>query len=269
MKPFLKWAGNKFRIIDQICAVLQPGNRLIEPFVGSGAVFLNTDYRDYLLADANRDLINLFEHVQREGGDFIRYAEKWFRPKYNQPNAYYELRDRFNKTRSKRFKAALFLYLNKHGYNGLCRYNQQGGFNVPFGRYKQPYFPAAEMRYFHEKARRARFAVADFRDTMAAAQPGDVIYCDPPYVPLSATANFTAYSTGGFDAGEQEELARLAQQSAERSIPVVISNHNTPFTQRVYAAADLIEFSVQRYISCDGANRGKAAELLAVFAPPQ
>lgn len=267
MKPLLKWAGNKYRIIDQIRAVLPPGKRLIEPFVGSGAVFLNTDYPTYGLADANDDLINLFEHVQREGDAFVAYAAKWFRPKYNQPDAYYELRDRFNKTRSKRLKAALFLYLNKHGYNGLCRYNQQGGFNVPFGRYKQPYFPAVEMQFFHEKARTATLAVADFRETMNAAQPGDVIYCDPPYVPLSATANFTSYSSGGFGAGEQEELARLAQQSAERGIPVVISNHNTPFTRHAYAAATLVEFSVQRYISCDGANRGKAAELLAVFTP--
>lgn len=268
MKPFLKWAGNKYRIIEQILAVLPPGKRLIEPFVGSGAVFLNTTYDDYLLSDANHDLINLFEHVQREGEAFVAYAERWFRPKYNQPDAYYALRDRFNKTRSKRFKAALFLYLNKHGYNGLCRYNQQGGFNVPFGRYKQPYFPAVEMRFFHEKAQHARFTIADFRDAMARAEPGDVVYCDPPYVPLSATANFTNYSSGGFDGVEQSDLARLAQVLAKRGVPVVISNHDTPFTRDAYRDAKLIHFSVQRNISCDGSNRGKAAELLAVFSPP-
>jgi DNA adenine methylase len=263
----LKWAGNKYRIIDQILAVLPPGQRLIEPFVGSGAVFLNTDYSEYLLTDANDDLINLFEHVQREGDAFVVYAEKWFRPKYNDRDAFYELRARFNKTRSKRFKAALFLYLNKHGYNGLCRYNQKGRFNVPFGRYKKPYFPAAEMRYFNQKAQHASIAVADFRDTMRQARPGDVIYCDPPYVPLSATANFTSYSTNGFGVADQIALADEANRLGQSGVTVVISNHDTPFTESVYAGASLTRFPVQRYISCDGANRNSADELLAVFKP--
>ncbi|MCR4443250.1 MAG: Dam family site-specific DNA-(adenine-N6)-methyltransferase [Peptococcaceae bacterium] len=265
MKPFLKWAGGKYRIIDRICKELAPGKRLIEPFVGSGAVFLNTDYDNYLLCDINKDLINLYLTLQQEGPQFIEYCSAFFTAENNNENRYYELRGSFNRTSDKREKAALFLYLNKHGYNGLCRYNASGEFNSPFGRYIKPYFPANEMMNFWKKSQRAEFLCCDFRDAMAQAVLGDVIYCDPPYVPLNATANFTEYSAGGFAIDDQRDLARLAQQLSEKGIPVLMSNHDTEFIRREYATAKLITFDVQRFISCDGQNRGKASEVLALF----
>ena len=180
-----------------------------------------------------------------------------------------DLRAEFNQTRDHRRKAALFLYLNRHGYNGLCRYNAKGGFNVPVGRYVKPYFPAREMLGFHEKAQRAEFRVADFTEVMRQALPGDVVYCDPPYVPLSATSNFTSYHRGGFGEAQQNELARLAEELASRGVPVVISNHETSFTVQAYHKARLTRFSVRRFISRNGQNRGKAAELLALFTQAQ
>lgn len=180
MKPFLKWAGNKYKIVDKIKALLPPGERLVEPFVGSGALFLNSDYPCYLLTDANADLITLYQHLQTEGEAFINYCRPLFSPENNDKARYYALRDEFNRTTNSRRKSAIFLYMNKHGYNGLCRYNMQGGFNVPFGRYKRPYFPEAEMRHFALQAQHATFQQANFATTMANCQPGDVIYCDPP-----------------------------------------------------------------------------------------
>lgn len=265
MKPFLKWAGNKYQIVDRIKEQLPLGKRLIEPFVGSGALFVNTDYPQYLLTDANPDLIQLYRHLQAEGEAFIAYARQFFTPKTNGKEQFYHFRTEFNSTADTRYKAALFLYLNKHCFNGLCRYNQKGEYNVPFGRYKQPYFPAKEMHFFHQQAQRATFAHADFAAVMTEAELGDVIYCDPPYVPLSATANFTSYSAGGFGEAEQQELARQAVACAERGIPVIISNHDTDFVRAEYAGARIEAFAVQRYISCNGSNRGKAAELLAIF----
>lgn len=268
MKPFLKWAGNKYQIVARIKEQLPQGKRLIEPFVGSGAVFMNTVYDAYLLADANGDLIQLYRHLQVEGDDFITYARQFFVPKNNTKEQFYHFRTEFNTTKDNRYKSALFIYLNKHCFNGLCRYNQKGEYNVPFGRYKKPYFPEKEMHFFHQHAQNAEFRHADFATVMAAAEPGDVIYCDPPYVPLSDTANFTSYSAGGFGVTEQQELARQAMACAERGIPVVISNHDTEFVREEYAGAEFVAFSVQRYISCNGSNRGKAAELLAVFTAP-
>jgi len=266
MRPFLKWAGGKTRIVDRIRDVLPEGQRLIEPFVGSGALFLNVEFRCYLLADANRDLINCYQQVQSGGAEFVERCAAYFTPANNSADAYYELRDRFNATVDPLERAALFVYLNRHGYNGLCRYNSSGGFNVPFGRYAKPYFPEEEMLSFWRKSALCRFQVADFLRTMDSAEPGDVVYCDPPYVPLSSTANFTSYSADSFNLESQRALAEKATELAHRGIPVIISNHDTPFTRSIYEDADeLSYFEVQRHISCDGSNRSKAAELLAVF----
>jgi DNA adenine methylase len=267
-KPFLKWAGNKYQIIRHIRAILEtfPGKtRLIEPFAGSGAVFLNTRYPRNVLSDTNGDLIGLYQTLQAEGDDFIAYLRTFFTPQNNEPDRYYAFRELFNATTDRRLKSALFLYLNRHCFNGLCRYNGQQGFNVPFGRYKKPYFPEAELQAFYEKSRQAVFKTQHFETVMRTAKPGDIVYCDPPYVPLSRTANFTSYSTGGFTLADQQQLARLAGELSARGVVVLISNHNTEFTQALYHGAAIEELDVQRFISCKGANRGKAAELLALF----
>jgi DNA adenine methylase len=269
VRPFLKWAGGKYRVLKYIKQVLPPGKRLIEPFIGSGAVFLNTAYQEYLLGDSNPDLINLYLYLQQEGTAFIDYCHHFFTPETNDSEFYYQSRDLFNSTPDARLKAALFLYLNRHSYNGLCRYNRAGGFNVPFGLYRHPvYFPEKEMLGFHLKSRSVpiTFVAADFRETMKKAQPGDVIYADPPYVPLSTTADFTKYAAGAFGIADQQDLADLALELQRREVPVVISNHDTAFTVEAYRTAKILKFGVQRNISCHGQSRSKAAELLALFA---
>lgn len=266
MKPFLKWAGNKYQIIDHIKALLPQGNRLIEPFIGSGAVFVNTDYPSYLLTDSNIDLIKTYQYLQQEGKEFIDYCQQFFTAEYNDEKAFYELRLQFNATQNSRLKSALFIYLNKHCFNGLCRYNSKGEFNTPFGKYKKPYFPAKEMYYFHSKSQTALFKQADFHTTMLAAEPGDIIYCDPPYVPLSKTASFTSYSSNEFGLEQQKQLAKLAIELTKKGIPVIISNHDTEFIREIYQQAKIQLLEVQRYISCNGNNRRKVREVLAVFS---
>ena len=266
MKPFLKWAGGKYKIIDKVREKLPNGSRLIEPFVGSGAVFMNTSYDSYLLADANFDLINVFNQIKDNDKDFIEYAKGFFVAKNNQESIFYELRQCFNETKDLKLKAALFIYLNRHCFNGLCRYNSKGGFNVPFGRYRSPVFPEAELNGFAIKSKQAIFQHASFEQTMAQAKSGDVVYCDPPYVPLSVTSSFTSYTQDGFTQTDQEKLADLANQLVKRGVCVVISNHDTLFTRQVYASAEIDAFDVQRFISSKVNSRGKAAELLAVFS---
>lgn len=265
----LKWAGNKYRVLEHIKSRLPAGRRLIEPFTGSAALFLNTRYPHYLLNDINPDLIHFYRTLQQHGAEFIRYAERFFTDKHNTKTAYYEHRERFNSSRRSRLKAALFLYLNRHGYNGLCRYNASGRFNVPFGRYKRPYFPAKELTLFAEKAQGIAFTSDDFATTLRQARAGDVVYCDPPYVPLSATASFTAYSAGGFGPAQQAMLAELASELASQGVPVLISNHCTPATRVLYAQAATSEFAVRRTISCSAMQRNEVSELLAVYKPQQ
>ncbi len=266
-RPFLKWAGNKYRVLKQILPQLPPGECLIEPFAGSCAVFLNTDYPRYLISDINPDLIRLYQILKQEGEPFIRYARKLFTSHNNSEERYYRLRGRFNDSSDEVEKAALFLYLNRHGYNGLCRYNNAHQFNVPFGRYRRPYFPQREMRQFHHKAQLAQFLCQDFTTTISQAPAGSVIYADPPYVPLNTTASFTSYSSGGFTSGQQKRLAEIAEQAAQRGIPVLISNHDTPFVREIYRSATLTKFKVRRSISCNGQQRNDAAELLGLFTP--
>ncbi|MDX1922859.1 MAG: Dam family site-specific DNA-(adenine-N6)-methyltransferase [Alphaproteobacteria bacterium] len=266
MKPFLKWAGGKYRIVGKIKDALPAGKRLIEPFAGSAAVFLNTDYRDNLISDSNADIINIYLHLQENGKDFIDYCRKFFIKSNNTKERFYELRERFNQTSVLELKAALFLYLNRHCFNGLCRYNSRGKFNVPFGKYTNPYFPNDEMLYFYDKSKNATFIRADFKEIMRKARRGDVVYCDPPYVPLSKTSNFTAYTQSGFGPVEQQDLADIAEELQAQGVTVVISNHNTAFTRSAYKSAKIKKFDVQRFISSDGDNRGAAQELLAVFS---
>ncbi|MDH5369671.1 MAG: Dam family site-specific DNA-(adenine-N6)-methyltransferase, partial [Gammaproteobacteria bacterium] len=227
IRPFLKWAGNKYRIIDRVRESLPEGKRLIEPFAGSAAVFLNTNYEQYIINDNNPDLIHLYNILKKDGEIFIKKCRYYFSPRFNNEEQYYKLREKFNSSNDIYKRAVLFVYLNRHGYNGLCRYNLKGGYNVPFGRYKAPYFPEKEMLIFHEKAVNAEFVLSSFEQIIQSAKKGDVIYCDPPYVPLSPSANFTSYSSGGFNIEKQQQLADLANEISVKGIPMLISNHNT------------------------------------------
>ncbi len=269
VRPPLKWAGGKYRILQRIKEVLPSGTRFIEPFVGSGVVFLNVDYKRYLLNDVNDDLLLFYKTLKSDGKDFIKYAKRYFTEKNNTKEAFFRLRKTFNQTTDNRRRAALFLYMNKHGYNGLCRYNSSGEFNVPFGRYKKPYFPERELTLFADKSKRASFQCKDFEEVMMQAKAGDVVYCDPPYVPLSDTSYFTAYSSGGFTQYDQVRLAECAKRISERGASVLLSNHFTDFINETYKGAEISVFPVRRLISCDGANRAEIQEILALFGGRQ
>lgn len=149
-KPFLKWAGGKYKLAHFIETHLPSPTRkrLIEPFAGSAAVSLSLEFESYLLNDTNADLIGLFQSLKNQKQEFIAYACSFFTAANNESGRYYELREQFNNSRDTVERAALFVYLNRHAFNGLCRYNSKGGFNVPFGKYKAPYFPEAEILAF-------------------------------------------------------------------------------------------------------------------------
>lgn len=264
-RAFLKWAGGKYNLVQAIASHLPASNTLIEPFVGAGSVFLNTDFSHYQLNDINADLIGLYQLLQQRHDGFICDARSLFTESANQRDSYIQLRQQFNQSSDSYERALLFLYLNRHGYNGLCRYNLSGKFNVPFGSYKKPYFPEAEMHFFAEKAQHAVFSCTGYQQVIQQAQPGAVIYCDPPYVPLSKTASFTSYAQQGFNLDDQAQLANLAEQAQQRGITVVISNHDTTWTRKIYQQANLHSLQVGRSISQKGASRGKVAELFAVY----
>ncbi|MFS9434492.1 adenine-specific DNA-methyltransferase [Citrobacter sp. C348] len=266
-RAFLKWAGGKYPLLDDIKRHLPQGECLVEPFVGAGSVFLNTDFSRYVLADINSDLISLYNIVKSRTDEYVQASRELFVPETNQSEVYYQFRTEFNASQDPFRRAVLFLYLNRFGYNGLCRYNLRGEFNVPFGRYKKPYFPEAELYHFAEKAQNAEFHCLSYEECMERADINSVVYCDPPYAPLSATANFTAYHTNSFSPKEQAHLAEMAEKLVSKQIPVLISNHDTPDTREWYRAAKHFQVKVRRSISSNGGTRKKVNELLALYKP--
>ena len=265
-KPFLKWAGGKSKLVPILSEHLGSEGRLVEPFVGSGAVFMGTDFNDYLLCDSNPDLIGLFNNLKNNPKELIKQVRDVFTEEFNTEDFFYKLRAEFNSLNSCDLrKSVLFVYLNKHAFNGLCRYNSKGFFNVPYGRYSSPTAPIKEMELFSAKCSKAEFICCDFTKTFEMLRSGDVVYCDPPYVPLSSSSNFTAYSKGAFNDESQVSLAKLAELSKKNKIKVVISNHDTEFTRQIYSTAELHQLEVHRSISSKSSTRGKVNELIAVF----
>ena len=270
-RPFLKWPGGKFRLLGTLTSQLPDCAYLVEPFVGAGALFLNTTHQKVIVNDINPDLINLYKQIQNTGLRFIRDAKKLFTQSQNKSIVYYRNREKFNLTSDEWERALLFLYLNRHGYNGLCRYNLKGLYNVPFGAYVTPYFPQDELEFFYNRSQNVVFHCKDYAALFKQLSNHSkinqmVIYCDPPYAPLSKTANFTGYAAHRFTLDDQKKLAVHAKALAQKGAIVLISNHDTPFTREIYQEATLEKLTVSRTISCKGMARQKVKEVIAIFA---
>lgn len=242
---------------------------LVEPFVGAGALFGNTLHQKVYINDLNGDLINLYRQIKEKKDKFIKSCEHYFSGIYNNKSAYYELRERFNQSLDDFERGYLFLYLNRHGYNGLCRYNSTGGYNVPFGQYRSPYFPAKEMHFFQERLQTVEISNIDYaqfmRNLMTQQNPKDLVfYCDPPYMPISKTANFTNYTGELFTDANQHQLASLSQSLWQAGAAVMISNHDLPILRKLYKPAAFKKIQVKRVINCRSDRRTAVDELLAI-----
>lgn len=266
----LIWAGGKSRAMPHVLAALPNGECLVEPFVGSGSVFLNTDYKTYVLCDSNAALINFFSMVKRNTEALLSAAAKLFENGNNE-DAYYGYRNAFNII-NRDFKydrrkydddtlvryAALFLYLNRHCYNGVYRVNLKNEFNVPFGFRKKTIYPVADIQHFAKRAwdKGAMFLHGDFRETipLSIGHSGCVVYCDPPYLPASDTANFTAYGKPFTDEDHRALVAILSRLYNQAKIPSVISGSDTPETRQIYYPFTLNSFEVRRSVGAKSRN---------------
>ena len=265
--PFLKWAGGKRRLLPQLLPLIPDGTRLIEPFVGAGSVFLACDFSRLVLADNNPHLISLYQHLQRDPTAVADAVRALFVEANRTPAAYLALRERFNsKDTDPLSLAALFIYVNQFGFNGLYRTNRQGECNTSCGYRKQvPIFQEGAMLGFAKRLQHAELHCDDFATIMDQAVAGDVVYCDPPYADQQDKRSFTAYGKQGFDWGDQTRLADKARQLAERGVRVVVSNHDTSGTRELYFGAQLHFLEVRRSIAAQANSRGTAHELVAVF----
>ncbi|EJD8865129.1 Dam family site-specific DNA-(adenine-N6)-methyltransferase [Salmonella enterica] len=265
-RPFLKWAGGKYSLLPELERLIPAGKRLIEPFVGGGSVFLNSDKHErFLLADINADLINLYQMLAIVPDSVIAEAMKAFRH-LNDAENYTAIREAFNAWQLNAIeRAAAFLYLNRHCFNGLMRYNLDGFFNVGWGKYKAPYFPGKELMAFRKKSSACVFMNAGFERTLRLAGDGDVVYCDPPYEPMPGTAGFTSYASGGFSWDSQVALAESCVAAHQRGAKVFISNSTAPRVIELYEqhGFTLHRVNARRSISSKGSTRETANDIVA------
>lgn len=267
-RPFLKWAGGKYHQLPDIDRLIPAGQRLIEPFVGGGSVFINSRKHDsFLLADVNADLIHLYQMLAVVPDVMINHARLLFSTK-NSAAGYAEVADDFNgQLLAGPERAAAFLYLNRHCFNGLIRYNLAGKFNVGWGKYPNPYFPEKEIEAFTALARNCVFMNAGFRRTLSLAGEGDVVYCDPPYEPLPGTSGFTSYAPGGFNWDDQIALAECCVAAHQRGARVVISNSSAPRIIELYQqhGFELNYVRARRAISSKSSTRETVSDIVAVL----
>lgn len=262
MNTVLKWVGSKSRIMAELKKHLPAGRRLVEPFAGSCSVMMNTDYPEYLIADINPDLINMYRQIKEFPQQFIIIATQVFASNLSEDN-YYAIRKEFNEHIGLPLleRAVYFLYLNRNGYRGACRYNRKGDFNIPFGHYKKVYFPLDEIKAFAEKAQCATFICADFTETLKMVEAGDVVYSDSPY-----QGTFSDYHAGGFNDEQQSLLAALLTEIAERQ-PVIVSNSDTTLVKSLYCGFNITRIKAPRSIGVAAGDGKSAPEIIAVSTP--
>ena len=260
----LKWVGGKGQLLPELLDRLPPDfNTYHEPFIGGGALFFALAGEGRIgqacLSDANQALIDVYlalrDHVDEVIGllqGHVYQREHYYRVRAQRPEAL-----------SLPEQAARIIYLNKTCYNGLYRENRRGEFNVPFGRYKNPTIcdepnlrAAARVLQGVDIARRPFATILDY------AKEGDFVYFDPPYHPLSATANFTGYDRAGFGPDDQRQLRDVFAALGERGVRAMLSNSDTPFIRDLYAGFPIDQVFVSRSVNSKANGRGKVAEVI-------
>jgi len=295
-KPFLKWAGGKTQLLDELYrrlpfSLLQSGEikRYVEPFVGGGALFffLKRKFKieEAFLMDINKELIIGYKVIQRNVNELITELSKMEQmyiklPEEGRKNFYYRIRDEYNRQKE-RFdysaynfdwvkRAAYLIFLNKTCYNGLYRLNKKGEFNVPFGRYKNPVICDAEnLIEVHKALTDVEIICADFEESKKYIDQNTLVYLDPPYRPLNNTSNFTSYNEEGFDDYDQIRLANFFREMHNVGAFLMLSNSDPKnenpdddFFEILYKGFVIERVKAKRCINSNADKRGDIKELI-------
>lgn len=290
--PVLKWAGGKRQLLDELYARFPASfDTYHEPFVGGGAVFFDLEPDAARVNDANPRLVNCYEQVRDRPDDLLDRLETYRDPEADPDdvrefaetdrddnsigNYYYQQRALFNRRPNGQDfdpleEAALLCYLNRTCFNGLYRENADGEFNVPIGRYADPDWVQRDRV---RAASRALVGVpisnCDFEAVLDDADRGDLVYCDPPYEPMSPTADFTEYSADGFDREDQERLCAAVERLDERGVHVVVSNSGVTYDRYSEAGLFVERVGATRAINSDADNRDEVDEIIATNVAPE
>lgn len=268
VSPVLKWAGGKTQLLGQLTS-LMPTEEIItycEPFLGGGAMLFSIQPGVAYVNDINVGLMNVYNVIKHFPEALIEELSSY----ENTAEFYYKIRgldrdvERFAALTAVE-QAARFIYLNKTCFNGLYRENRQGQFNVSYGKYKNPDFVNAEgiravSQYFN--AANIYFTSMDFSEVLKTLPSGSFVYLDPPYDPVSETANFTSYTRYGFTKDDHIRLKQCCDELTARGIKFMLSNSNTDFIRQLYTGYFITEVSARRAINCNGNGRGAVTELV-------
>ena len=264
-KPILKWAGGKTQLLGELCAKVPPRyGKYIEPFFGGGALFFALAPERAVLADSNPELINMYRAVAADAEQVIAHLEQY----ENTSEHFYEVRALDWEQLSPVEAAARTIFLNKTCFNGLYRVNQKGQFNVPFGRYKNPKIcDRAAILAATRVLSRAEILCGDYLDVLEThAATGDLIFLDPPYLPISAYADFKRYTKERFYEEDHVRLAEMVARLHERGCYVILTNSNHPLVHELYARYPIEIIQTKRHISSNGKSR-RGEDVIVTAAP--
>lgn len=289
MKPFLKWAGGKGQLIQEIACYYPFENKKItkyaEPFVGGGAVLFHIlgryDLQEVYISDINEELVNTYRIIRDDVEKLIHFLsgyQKEYIPfeKEERKKYYLAKRMRFNELKANGNetinieKAALMIFLNKTCFNGLYRVNREGLFNVPMGSYKNPMICDEDnLRTVSKTLQKVTIVCGDYREAADFIDENTFAYFDPPYRPITDTANFTAYTENLFRDEEQMKLAEFVDNMDKKGAKIVVSNSDPKnsnekddFFDNIYSAYKIKRVEAARMINCNSEARGKIKELL-------
>jgi DNA adenine methylase len=268
-RPFVKWAGGKSQLLHSLEQYFPKDfGTYYEPFLGGGAVFFYlVDKRprfNAVLSDINEELMTTYNVIKERVEDLIVQLDSHtMKYKKSPKDYYYEVRTQepFDDVE----KAARLIFLNKTCYNGLYRVNKNGKFNVPFGQYKNPKIcDRQNLRAVNQVLRcsNAKILPADYQEATKDAKKGDFIYFDPPYQPVSVTANFTSYTHSGFSIEDQERLGKWFRELDKRECQIVLSNSDAKEVLEIYEGFEIHRVQALRAISCKGDQRKGHTELI-------
>ena len=265
-KPILKWAGGKTQMLGELMPrVPKTYGRYIEPFFGGGALFFSLKPENAIIADSNPELINMYLQVAHHVDDVIECLQKY----ENTSEMFYEVRSLDWQTLPKAEAAARTIYLNKTCFNGLYRVNRSGQFNTPFGKYKNPKICDIDaLRLASEALRKADILCGDYILVLEHyAQPGDFVFLDPPYLPISENSDFKRYTKEQFYEDDHVELAKMIDTLHERGCYVILTDSNHPLVHQLYEQYKIEVIQTKRHISCHGDTR--KGEDVIVTIPPE
>lgn len=266
-KPILKWAGGKTQMLgDLLPKIPSSYGRYIEPFFGGGAMFFALQPEQAVIADSNPELINLYRQVANHVDDVICQLKKY----ENTQEMFYAVRGEDWTMLPEAEAAARTIFLNKTCFNGLYRVNKKGQFNVPFGKYKNPKICDEEgLKAASAALKKAEIVCGDYLLVLDHyAQPGDFVFLDPPYLPISEYSDFKRYTKEQFYEEDHVELAKMVKTLHERGCHVILTNSNHPLVHELYAPFTIDVIQTKRHISCNGSTR-KGEDVIVTIPPKQ